>query len=395
MTRSIGRRLLSSRTDGRAIKYLYSATGRRVGKVIAAGDKQTVVTYPSRTTRDDQIEQHSVVQFGDERAALLVQRPTATDPAQRSQAYAILNDARGATVAVVDCVGTKVLELDESAYGRVLARGGAAGGTLQSTESVFSFTGEQRDDDTGMVRMGVRDYFPGLASFGTPDPLVLSSPEYCVASPLECQLYTYVGHDPANYADEDGLQKKFSGNGGKYKHYKRSAKKHKSVKASRQRQKSKIESLPRAEIAQDAAMAEADLAADEQGIANESLRSRKRVDQGMAAALVTKDGRVYVGRSASLEGSIGNNEDLYRAVRAAYGKVSQKQRAPFHEGCAEARALDAAMRDNARLDGAVMVARQVRVGKGVGHGALRTACSSCANVLKQLGIRDGVRPLRR
>jgi RHS repeat-associated protein len=60
------------------------------------------------------------------------------------------------------------------------------------------------DADLGVVRMGVRDYDPSIQRFLTPDPLFLESPERCVTSPVECNLYGYAGGNPAAYVDPSG-----------------------------------------------------------------------------------------------------------------------------------------------------------------------------------------------
>ncbi|MCU0682317.1 MAG: hypothetical protein MUF34_08700 [Polyangiaceae bacterium] len=64
------------------------------------------------------------------------------------------------------------------------------------------------DRDLGVVRMGVRDYDPLLGQFWTPDPLFLTSPDRCVGSPTECNLYGYAKNDPVGFVDPTGTDAK-------------------------------------------------------------------------------------------------------------------------------------------------------------------------------------------
>lgn len=64
------------------------------------------------------------------------------------------------------------------------------------------------DRDLGVVRMGVRDYDPLLGQFWTPDPLFLTSPDRCVGSPAECNLYGYAKNDPVGFVDPTGTDAK-------------------------------------------------------------------------------------------------------------------------------------------------------------------------------------------
>ncbi|WP_434384214.1 RHS repeat-associated core domain-containing protein [Melittangium boletus] len=66
------------------------------------------------------------------------------------------------------------------------------------------------DRDTGLIRMGVRDYDAYIGRFTTPDPLFLESPDQCVTSPTECNLYAYARSNPLAYADPDGRKAKES-----------------------------------------------------------------------------------------------------------------------------------------------------------------------------------------
>lgn len=69
---------------------------------------------------------------------------------------------------------------------------------------VVDFAEKGFDADLGTVRMGVRDYDPALGEFRTPDPLFLAQPDLCVASPIECNLYSYAKNNPLTFVDPTG-----------------------------------------------------------------------------------------------------------------------------------------------------------------------------------------------
>jgi len=64
------------------------------------------------------------------------------------------------------------------------------------------------DADLGFVRMGVRDYDTRINRFTTPDPLFLEDLDKCRASPVECNLYSYVSNRPLDLVDPTGTEEK-------------------------------------------------------------------------------------------------------------------------------------------------------------------------------------------
>lgn len=62
------------------------------------------------------------------------------------------------------------------------------------------------DADLGTVRMGARDYAPGLNQFLTPDPLFLSDIGRVGGNPVAGNLYTYARNAPLDFVDPLGLE---------------------------------------------------------------------------------------------------------------------------------------------------------------------------------------------
>jgi RHS repeat-associated protein len=115
-----------------------------------------------------------------------------------------------ATVGIVHHGGFESIAADPR--GTVLAdsagvtRAGAFGERARppALAAAIDYAQSGRDADLGLVRMGVRDYDPATHRFTSPDPLFLAHPEKCVASPVECNLYTYARDRPADFVDPNG-----------------------------------------------------------------------------------------------------------------------------------------------------------------------------------------------
>ncbi|XXX74006.1 toxin TcdB middle/N-terminal domain-containing protein [Sorangium sp. So ce134] len=194
-------RLRRVEVDGRAIVYGYEVAGDRVSKrsLRREGESEvaeSLVVYPTQTTRDDGVERQSLVRLDERRVALVV---------NEARVLALVDDQLGAVRRVVDERGEVVLSADPTPFGTLAPGISDASSGLASTEIVLGFTGQLRDPDTGLVHMGAREYVSTLASFATPDPYALMRPEFCVDRLMECHPYTYVGHDPVNFTDEAGL----------------------------------------------------------------------------------------------------------------------------------------------------------------------------------------------
>lgn len=104
--------------------------------------------------------------------------------------YRILTDHLGSPRLVVD-VGTgsvaQLTEYDE--FGAVTA-------DTNPGFQPFGFAGGLHDPDTGLVRLGWRDYDPQTGRFLAKDPLLFEGGD--------TNLYAYAGSDPVNRVDPDG-----------------------------------------------------------------------------------------------------------------------------------------------------------------------------------------------
>ncbi|SEL59920.1 RHS repeat-associated core domain-containing protein [Stigmatella aurantiaca] len=78
--------------------------------------------------------------------------------------------------------------------------------THPSSSAALDYVQKAYDADLGFIRMGVRDYDATLNRFTTPDPLFLESPEKCLTSPVECNLYGYVRNQPLDFIDPTGTE---------------------------------------------------------------------------------------------------------------------------------------------------------------------------------------------
>ena len=74
----------------------------------------------------------------------------------------------------------------------------------------LDYAGQGLDRDSGLVRMGNRDYAPALGRFISADPLYLLDPARCADDPVQCNLFAYALNNPLGQVDEDGLESEFA-----------------------------------------------------------------------------------------------------------------------------------------------------------------------------------------
>lgn len=105
--------------------------------------------------------------------------------------YTLLTDHLGSVRAVIEeLTGEAVSRLDYDVWGNVTS-------SVNPGFQPFGFAGGLRDDATGLMRFGARDYDPSTGRWTTRDPIGFNGGS--------ANLYGYVGQDPVNLVDPEGL----------------------------------------------------------------------------------------------------------------------------------------------------------------------------------------------
>jgi RHS repeat-associated protein len=82
--------------------------------------------------------------------------------------------------------------------------GGKAASSGDVTSRTYGFAGGVAEEDGWLTQFGARYYADAIGRFVSPDAYFLESPEKCVASPVECNLYSYAKNNPLQYRDPSG-----------------------------------------------------------------------------------------------------------------------------------------------------------------------------------------------
>ena len=105
--------------------------------------------------------------------------------------YSVATDELGSPQVVADAAGTVIEQLTYDAWGQV----------TQDTDPTFGlvvgYAGGLRDDSTGLVRFGLRDYEPLAGRWVARDPALFEGGQG--------NLYGYVGNQPTGRTDPTGL----------------------------------------------------------------------------------------------------------------------------------------------------------------------------------------------
>ena len=101
-------------------------------------------------------------------------------------------DHLGSTRLITSAAGAEVKRYEYKPWGAVLSETG-------SSPDSHRFTGQETDDETGLVFFGWRYYDPTLGRFISPDAFVPND-----ANPQALDLYAYVNNSPTNGVDPSG-----------------------------------------------------------------------------------------------------------------------------------------------------------------------------------------------
>jgi RHS repeat-associated protein len=104
--------------------------------------------------------------------------------------FRVIHDHLGSPRLVVDSSSGAVAQrMDYDTFGNILADSNPGW-------QPFGFAGGLYDRDTGLVRFGARDYDPSVGRWTNKDPIRFAG---------GFNLYDYVGGDPVNWTDPEGL----------------------------------------------------------------------------------------------------------------------------------------------------------------------------------------------
>jgi RHS repeat-associated protein len=147
-------------TPSKTIEYKHNALGNRVAKMVDGeivekylwqGKAKLLATYD----KDDNVKQRFEYSLG--------QTPTAfTESGNR---YYILVDQIGTPRVITDEGGNVVKEIVYDSYGNELTD------SNPSLQVPFGFAGGLKDNDTGLIRFGYRDYDPEMGRWMARDPI--------------------------------------------------------------------------------------------------------------------------------------------------------------------------------------------------------------------------------
>ncbi len=120
----------------------------------------------------------------------------------KDQTAYLLSDALGSVDVVTDGGGAVIERRSYDAFGarRNAAGWGAYQGALTSKVTPVGFTGQEEDDEAGLVNMRGRIYDPKVGRFLSTDPLV-SRPGFAQS----WNPYSYVLNSPLNFTDPSGF----------------------------------------------------------------------------------------------------------------------------------------------------------------------------------------------
>ncbi len=183
---SRGELLSASLPDATVITYDHDPLGRRITKKVNGTVvekylwKDTTTLLAVYDGNDNLVMRFN---YGDNRLPVSMTHNGST--------YYLLGDSIGSLRAVTDTSGNIIKRIDYDSFGNII---------FDSDPNFlvpFGFAGGLHDRNTGLVRFGVRDYDPTIGRWTAKDPIDFGGGD--------TNLYGYVGDDPVNWVDPEGL----------------------------------------------------------------------------------------------------------------------------------------------------------------------------------------------
>jgi fibro-slime domain-containing protein/RHS repeat-associated protein len=182
--------------DNSTLSYVYDADGNRVRSVGPNGAATNYLVDPTTGTPEVVVETNGsgqVVASYTYGIGLISQRRSGVDSFY-------VSDALGSTRALTNSQGAVTDRYSYDAFGNTASSSG-------TTVNSFLYTGQQRDDATGLYYLRARYYDPAIGRFLTSDRY-----EGKLQEPQSQHRYAYVQNDPVNRIDPLGLYDKDDGN---------------------------------------------------------------------------------------------------------------------------------------------------------------------------------------
>jgi RHS repeat-associated protein len=173
------------------IQYIYDAAGNRVQKIMPDGSVRTIIGPYSEIDEHGNIINH--IYAGD----------TLISTTDQNGTHYYTHDHLGSPNIITNEAGEIEQRIDYNPLGaeRLNEKTGF--------DSEHSFTGQKKDDESGLLYYGARYYDPKLGRFTQPDPVVVENvnrPEFqeVMQNPQLLNSYSYTANNPVKYVDPTG-----------------------------------------------------------------------------------------------------------------------------------------------------------------------------------------------
>jgi RHS repeat-associated protein len=184
---ALGNLMNVSLADGRRVDYVIDAAGRRIGRKINGVLVQGLLYHGDLAPAAELDGQNNVVT-----SFVYATRSNVPDQmVKNGVSYAIITDHLGSVRLVINSVtGEVVQQISYDSWGQMIEN-------TNPGFQPFGYGGGLYDEDTKLLRFGVRDYDPSTGRWNSKDPIGFGA--------VSANLYEYVMGDPVNYADPSGL----------------------------------------------------------------------------------------------------------------------------------------------------------------------------------------------